>query len=121
MAYGDSVIVGDFFYMEDEQGKMIKGGLQPSDPATFLTIEVNVSNIAVSSGEFSITTAGGLTIGETYEVKQIAGPYTGKGTLADECLDMVTCIAVATTTTILTVYWSSKSPIIGNIKFKYKI
>ena len=120
MAYGDSVIVGDFFYMEDENGKMIKGGIQPSDPATFTTIEVNVSDKAIMGGEFTITTTG-LTIGNYYEVIQVSGPYTDKGTLADECLDMVKCIGVAESTTSLKVYWNSlSSPIIGNIKFKYK-
>jgi len=119
MAYGDSVIVGDFFYMENEQGKMVRGGLQPSDPATSTTIEVNLSNVAQTSGEFIVTTTG-LTIGANIDFKQIAGPYTGKGDLEDECLDMLECRAVAISTTEIKVFWSSTAPIIGNIKFTYK-
>lgn len=122
MAYGDSIVVGDFFYMEDENGKMVRGGVQPSSGGggAYTDIEVNVSNKAIMGGEFTITTTG-LTIGNYYEVIQVSGPYTDKGTLADECLDMVKCIGVAESSTDLKVYWSSlQSPIIGNIKFKYK-
>lgn len=83
------------------------------------TTEVNIGTKPRSSGTFNITTSG-LTSGRPVLVVQASGPYTGKGTLADEAeMDSITVRAKATSTTNIQCYWSSMTYITGNIKFDY--
>lgn len=83
------------------------------------TTEVNFGTKPVSSGSFNITTSG-LTSGRPVLVTQASGPYTGKGTLADEAeMDSITVRAKTTSTTNIQCYWSSPTYVSGNIKFDY--
>lgn len=72
------------------------------------------------SGRFIITDA---AIGATSKVfvTQAGGPYTGKGTRADEAeMDHVACVAKAASGSA-TVYWHSRTRVRGNFKFHYVI
>ena len=85
-------------------------------------VEVNLGSIPTLSGTFQITGLSGLTPGTNVLITQINGPYTGKGTLADEAEDQVSVSAQVTSSTTITAYWNAvESPIIGNIKFGYAV
>lgn len=63
-------------------------------PITIKTVEANLGATASKSGRFTLTDA---AIGATSKVTiwQAPGPYTGKGTLADEAeMDPLWCVAV---------------------------
>lgn len=90
-------------------------------PPTFSLIEVNLGGVPQRNGRFTITGAG-LTTGKPVQVFQAPGPYTGKGTRADEAeMDTVTVAASVTNATTITAYWSCRGKIKGNIKFNYLI
>jgi hypothetical protein len=83
----------------------IPGGGAGSVTAT--TVEVNLGSTAVWRGRFTITDA---TIGATSKllVWQAPGPYTGKGTRADEAeIQPVSIIAVNPATGSAVVYWQT--------------
>jgi D-alanine-D-alanine ligase-like ATP-grasp enzyme len=51
---------------------------------------------------------------------QAAGPYTGKGTLADEAeMDMVSVKAYVADATTIQCFWQAPQAVIGNFKFNY--
>ena len=86
------------------------------------TVEKNLGTVPRLSGSFQITGLSGLTPGDHVLIVQAPGPYTGKGTLADESSDMVMANGYVLSATVIQVYWQSvKSPMRGNIKFNYKI
>ncbi len=88
---------------------------------TFTTIEVNLGNQRRRSGKFSITSSG-LTIGKQVMIYQASGPYTGKGTLADESeMDGITVNGLVTSSTNIDCYWNCQTFVIGNFKFNYLI
>lgn len=88
---------------------------------TFTTTEVNVGTTPRRNGYFTITTTG-LTSGKSVLIQQAVGPYTGKGTLADEAeMDGLTVSASTTSTTTIKAYWTSASPVRGNFKFNYLV
>ena len=85
-------------------------------------IEINVSLKAAYSGTFDIPELTGLTPGAQVSIKQAAGPYTGKGTLADESEDMVIANGYVVDESTIRVFWQAvKSPVMGFIKFIYSI
>lgn len=87
---------------------------------TFTTVEVDLGS-AKRSGKFTITDSG-LTVGKQVMIYQATGPYTGKGTLADESqMDSIIAQGVVTTTTNIDVYWNSQTLVRGNFKFNYLI
>lgn len=88
---------------------------------TFTTVEKNLGSVPRYQGEFTIN-GSGYTVGRPVLIAQASGPYTGKGKLADEGLDMVIVNAyVLNTTTIKAFYQAVRSPLKGNIKFNFAI
>lgn len=83
------------------------------------TIEVNLGSRARRSGRFTIT-GSGFTPGGPVIVQKAGGPYTGKGSRADEAeMDSITASATIVSATAIDVYWQSQGPVKGNIKFNY--
>lgn len=88
---------------------------------TLIQTEVDLGSVPVRSGSFTITTTG-LTSGKPVMLQQAVGPYTGKGTLADEAeMDGLTISASTTSTTTIVAYWNSATYVKGNFKFNYII
>lgn len=86
----------------------------------FTTIEVNLGS-SKKSGKFSITSSG-LTPGKQVLIYQACGPYTNKGTLADESsMDLIVANAITISASSITVYWQSTTFVKGNFKFNYII
>lgn len=76
--------------------------------ASWTTVEANLGSSATWRGTFTITDA---SISSTSKVivLQAPGPYTGKGTRADEAeMDQITCIAFPGTGSA-TVYWRTQT------------
>lgn len=88
---------------------------------TVSNIEVDIGNNPRRSGKFDI--AGfGLATGKPVIIQQAVGPYTGKGTLADETeMDQLLITASVANSTTITAYWTSHYPVRGNFKFNYTI
>lgn len=90
-----------------------------SGGSTFTTTEVNLGSVPRRGGHFTIT-ASGLTTGKAVNIFQAVGPYTGKGTRADEAeMDTVVVSASVTSSTVITCYWTSATRVMGNRKFSY--
>lgn len=86
---------------------------------TISTAEVDLGSVPRRSGSFSISTTG-LTANKPVFVMQGNGPYTGKGTLADEAeMDGLIVSGRATSTTNIDCYWKSSTMVKGNFKFNY--
>lgn len=92
----------------------------PGGSFTLTTVEVNVGGSpARRSGSFDITSSG-LTSSKPVMIMQAVGPYTGKGTLADEAeMDQLLVTGYVTNTTTIRAYWTSNYDVRGNIKFNY--
>lgn len=88
---------------------------------TLITTEVDLGSVPRTSGSFAITSAG-LTASKAVSIQQAVGPYTGKGTLADETeMDMLIVTGITTSTTNIQCYWNSPTFVKGNFKFNYII
>jgi hypothetical protein len=86
------------------------------------TVEVDLGAKSRRSGKFTISGLSGLTVGKPVLVRQAVGPYTGKGTRADEAeMDYVSCTAVVASASTITVYWQASGRVKGNRKFNYFI
>lgn len=86
---------------------------------TIPSVEVDLGSTPRRSGKFSISTTG-LTANKPVFVMQGNGPYTGKGTLADEAeMDGLIVSGRATSTTNIDCYWKSGTMVKGNFKFNY--
>ncbi len=89
--------------------------------AAIITAEIDLGTPARRSGNFAIPGVD-MTIGQPVLVQKAVGPYTGKGTRADEAeMDLVTATGVVESATVIRVYWQSKGPVRGNMKFNYVI
>ena len=87
---------------------------------TLTTVEKDLGS-AKRSGSFTIAGAG-MTIGKPVLISKAVGPYTNKGTLADEAeMDIISANASVTSATVITAYWTASGPITGNVKFDYFI
>lgn len=85
-------------------------------------VEVTLCTVPQYSGHFDITGLVGATVGKNVMIQQSAGPYTGKGTLADEAeMDQVQVTASVTSPTTIRAYWIATGAVIGNFKFTYMI
>lgn len=74
-----------------------------------------------TGGHFTIA-GSGLTVDRPVLINQAVGPYTGKGTLADEAeMDQVNVTASVTDAATITAYWSSARRVKGNFKFNYQV
>lgn len=90
-------------------------------PSSFSLIEINLGAVPRRNGRFTIA-GSGMTTGKPVQVFQAPGPYTNKGTRADEAeMDAVIVAASVTSSTIITAFWSCARRIDGNIKFNYLI
>jgi hypothetical protein len=82
---------------------------------------VNLGSTPRRSGRFTIA-GSGLTPGTPAVINKAVGPYTGKGTRADEAeMDGISVTASVTSATQITAYWQSTTPVRGNVKFNYLI
>lgn len=89
--------------------------------STWTNVEKDLGTTA-RSGKFTISGLSGLTIGKPVIIQQAVGPYTGKGTLADEAeMDEVSVSGSVTATDTITAYWKSQTFVKGNHKFNYLI
>ena len=104
----------DYSWATDETGA---GG------ALSLTeVEKDLGSAPVTSGSFQITGLSGLTAGRHVLIRQALGPYTGKGTLADEYeMDTVQVAGKVTDATTIQCYWTTDSKVRGNFKFAYAV
>jgi len=94
---------------------------EDSFKSKLLTAEANLGSRPMRSGRFTIA-GSGMTVGKPVLIQQAVGPYTGKGTLADECEDMVVVTASVTSPTVITAYWRAvATPLRGNVKFNYMV
>jgi len=84
------------------------------------TVEKDLGSVPRTSGKFTITGLSGLTTNKPVTITQAVGPYTGKGTRADEAeMDGLSVSAVVTSATEITAYWNSARRVKGNFKFNY--
>jgi hypothetical protein len=91
--------------------------------ATRNVIEQDLGTIPLQSGNFQITGLSGLTTGKEVSIAQGVGPYTGKGTLADEAeMDAILATAYVLSATVIQVFWNALTgPVRGNFKFNYLV
>lgn len=83
-------------------------------------VEVNLGGPR-RTGRFTIAGTG-MVAGKPVLITQAVGPYTGKGTRADEAeMDHVSATGSVTSETVITAYWQSHSPVRGNFKFNYVV
>lgn len=108
-------------------GKFLRDDMTWQTPAgaggsfTLTQIEVNLGSRPKTSGKFSITGAG-LTVGANVLIVQANGPYTGKGTRADESeMDGLIVKGKVTSTTNIDCYWNSPTKVWKNFKFNYVV
>lgn len=88
---------------------------------TLSTVEVNLGSIPRRAGRFTIAGVG-LTAGKPVSIQQASGPYTGKGSRADEAeMDQVLVAAKVISTTVIECFWRSVSWVKGNFKFNYVV
>jgi hypothetical protein len=92
----------------------------PTASLAFSSVEVDLGD-AKTGGKFTIA-GSGMTVGKPVMIQQAVGPYTGKGTRADEAeMDQVTVTASVTAANTITAYWASPRRVKGNFKFNYAI
>jgi hypothetical protein len=88
---------------------------------TVTGVQVNLGSTPRRAGKFIINGMGFVT-NKPVTLCKAVGPYTGKGTLADEAeMDLITATGVVTSATQITVYWQASSPVRGFVKFNYTI
>lgn len=84
------------------------------------TTEKNLGSTPRRGDSFTFTDAL-LTGTENLVITQGPGPYTNKGTLADECeMDSIVLCAKAAPGSA-TAYWNSQTFVAGNFKFTYTV
>lgn len=85
-------------------------------------VEVDLGNTPRRSGAFSLTGLSGMTAGSRVRIEQAMGPYSGKGTLADEYeMDAVSASGTVASASQIDALWTSASPVRGNFKFLYDV
>lgn len=100
----------------DERGQYIT----VPGASAFQTVEIDLGT-SKRSGNFIITSSG-LTVGKQVIISQATGPYTGKGTLADESeMDFIGVNGVVVSATQIKCFWNSNTVVKGNFKFNYLI
>lgn len=108
-------------------GEFLRGdGAWAAPPAggalTLTVVEKDLGATPVDAGSFDITGLAGLTAGKPVLVQQAAGPYTGKGDLADEAeMDLVLATGYVVDATTIRVFWNSRGRVAGNVKFQYAV
>lgn len=90
-----------------------------SGATVLVEVEVFLGSVPRRSGRFSIVGTG-LIIGRPVVIQKANGPYTGKGTLADEAeMDLLVVSGKVVSPTVIECFWNSASPVAGNFKFNY--
>ena len=91
---------------------------------TLYTAEIDIGTVARFGGSFDIAGSGWVT-GKPVYMQQAPGPYTGKGTLADEAeMDLITCTGSVVDQTTIRCYWTCSpkgGPVKGSVKFFYAV
>lgn len=111
---------GTKFLRDDGTWQTAPGG---GSALTLTTVEVSLGSAARRAGRFTITGAG-LTTGKPVLIQQADGPYTGKGSRADEAeMDVITVTGKVFDATTIECFWSAayKGPVKGNFKFDYAV
>lgn len=107
------------------QGPAGNDGAQgPQGPAGggATTIEKDLGSLPSLSGTFDITGLSGLTADKQVVITKGCGPYTGKGTLADEAeMDLVLASGYVVNASTIRVFWNAQGPVCGNYKFNYGV
>lgn len=86
---------------------------------TTIEVSLGAAPAAKRAGRFTIS-ASGLVTGKPVAVHQVNGPYTGKGTRADEAeMDKVVVSANVLSATSIECFWASQRRVRGNYKFAY--
>jgi len=89
---------------------------------TYLQTEVNLGAAPGNTSGFFDIVGAGLTINKNVLVQKAVGPYTGKGTEANEAeMEIIDATGLVTSAVNIRVYWASVFPIIGNVKFNYVV
>jgi lysophospholipase L1-like esterase len=111
-----------------QQGPAGPQGVQgPQGPAgtggsALTLVEVDLGNAPRRSGAFALTGLAGLSAGSRVRIEQAVGPYTGKGSLADEYeMDAVSASGVVASASEISALWQSAGPVRGNFKFLYDV
>jgi hypothetical protein len=90
--------------------------------SAFTLIEKDLGTNPRRAGKFTVTGLAGLTITKPVNMFQAVGPYTNKGTLADEAeMDGLIVKAIVTAADTITAYWNSATAVRGNFKFNYLV
>jgi hypothetical protein len=99
------------------------GATGPTGPSLTLTVvEQDLGFPPLLGGTFDITGLSGLTPNDDVLVVQLSGPYTGKGTLADESQEPIVANGYVVDSATIRVYWSAIiSPIQGKVRFGYAV
>jgi len=109
---------GAKYLRDDGIWSTVSGG---GGSSVFSTVEVDLGPNIRRSGKFNIPITLG-NIGAPVLIQQAVGPYTGKGSLADEAeLTSILVTASVVSSSQITAYWNSSSPVRGNVKFIYQI
>lgn len=88
---------------------------------TLTTVEKDLGSVPHRSGTFTITGAG-LVAGKPVLIQQAVGPYTGKGTRADEAeMDRLSLSASVVDATTIRAYWTSQHQVRGNFRVNYLV
>lgn len=86
------------------------------------SVTVDLGTPAKRSGKFTIAGTG-LIVGKPVHVWTAIGPYPGKGySNPDESqLYEISCTGIVTAANLITVFWSSRHLVRGNVVFNYEI
>ena len=85
-------------------------------------VEVDLGTVGFRSGKFVVGGLSGLVTGSRVRIEQALGPYSGKGTLADEYeMDALMASGTVTSPSEITAYWNSAGCVLGNFKFLYDV
>jgi hypothetical protein len=91
----------------------------PGGNPVVTTAEVNLGSTPRRSGRFTLAGTG-MTVGKPVMIQQATGPYTGKGTRADEAeMDQVSVTAKVLSATVIEAFWQARGRVRGSIKFDY--
>jgi lysophospholipase L1-like esterase len=94
----------------------------PGSGGAINLVEVDLGASPATAGKFLISGLTGLTAGSRVRIEQAVGPYTGKGTLADEYeMDAVRASGTVSSATDITALWNSAGAVRGNFKFLYDV
>ena len=107
----------------DVQAAIVEVAAEASSGGLSLTeVEVDLGSTPRTSGSFQITGLSGLPVDEPVLIRQGLGPYTGKGTLADEFeMDTLNVAGKVASASAIQCYWTTDSLVRGNFKFLYAV